>query len=358
MAEDLGEKTEMPSARRLREARGRGQVAKSQDLGSAIDLVGGFIALMILGGSIVAGLSGLLRYLLDDRNSGAAMDLSSLDGALRLTAVQLAVITGPFLLVMFAVSFFGQFVQVGWLFTLQPLQPKLDRLNPMSGLSRLFSRRNAMKTAVGVVKMSIIGTIGVLIVRSHTAEIASLSRLGAAAAFMLMGRILADLCIWMLAVMLVMGIVDFVYQRWQHTKDLKMTKQEVKDELRSMEGDVETKGRRLRMARQIALQRIRQSVPKADVVVTNPTHFAVALKYDADEMAAPKVVAKGADFMAFRIREIAAANGIPIVEKPPLARALYAEVDVGRAISPEFYEAVAEILAYVYRLEGRQPKAA
>lgn len=358
MAEDLGEKTEMPSARRLREARGRGQIAKSQDLGSAIDLAGGFIALMVLGGSIVAGLSGLLRYLLDDRTSGVATDMAALDGALRLSGVRLVTIAGPFLLVMCVVSFFGQFVQVGWLFTLQPLQPKLDRLNPMSGLSRLFSRRNAVKTLAGVLKMSISGTIGVLIVCSHTAEIASLSRLGAAAAFMLMGRIVADLCIWMLAVMLVLGIVDYVFQRWQHTRDLKMTKQEVKDELRSMEGDVETKGRRLRMARQIALQRIKQAVPKADVVVTNPTHFAVALQYDAQSMAAPRVVAKGADFMAFRIREIAVASGIPIVEKPPLARALYAGVDVGRAISPEFYEAVAEVLAYVYRLEGRQPTAA
>lgn len=358
MAEELGEKTEMPTSRRLREARGRGQIAKSQDFGSAVDLVGGFIALMLLGGSIVGGLSTLLRYLLDDRSSGVAMDMTSLDGALRLSGVQLVVIAGPFLLIMFVVSFFAQFVQVGWLFTLQPLQPKLDRLNPMSGLSRLFSRRNAVKTAVGVVKMSIIGAVGVLIVRSHMVEIAALSRLGAAAAFMVMGRIVADLCIWMLAVMLVIGIVDFIYQRWQHTRDLKMTKQEVKDELRSMEGDVETKGRRLRMARQIALQRIKSAVPKADVVVTNPTHFAVALQYDSEKMAAPKVVAKGADFMAFRIREIAAANGIPIVEKPPLARALYAEVDVGRVISPEFYEAVAEILAYVYRLEGRQPQAA
>jgi flagellar biosynthetic protein FlhB len=358
MAEDLGDKTEMPTSRRRREARGRGQIAKSQDFGSAVDLAGGFIALLLLGGSIVGGLTALLRYVLDDRTSGAAMDPASLDGVLRLAAVQLAVITGPFLLVMFAISYFAQFMQVGWLFTLQPLQPKLSRLNPVTGLSRLFSRRNAVKTAVGAAKMIVIGAVGIIVVRSHMAEIAALPRLTAAAAFMVTGQIIADMCIWMLAIMLIIGITDFIYQRWQHTKDLKMTKQEIKDEFRSMEGDVETKGRRLRMARQIALQRVKQAVPKADVVVTNPTHFAVALQYDPENMAAPKVVAKGADFMAFRIREIAAASGIPIVEKPPLARALYAEVDIGRSISPEFYEAVAEILAYVYRLQGKQGAAA
>jgi flagellar biosynthetic protein FlhB len=358
LAEDLGDKTEMPTSRRRREARGRGQVAKSPDFGSAVDLTGGFLALVLMGGSIVAGLTSLLRYLLDDRTSGHAVDMASVDGAVRLAGVQLVVIAGPFMLVMFAISYFAQFMQVGWLFTLTPIQPKLDRLNPMSGVSRLFSRRNAVKTAVGVAKMTVLATVGVMVVRSHMGEIAALPRLTAGAAFLFMGKIIADLCIWMLAIMLVIGITDYLYQRWQHTKDMKMTKQEVKDEFRSMEGDVETKGRRLRMARQIALQRIKQSVPKADVVVTNPTHFAVALQYDPKGMAAPKVVAKGADFMAFRIREIAAANGIPIVEKPPLARALYAEVDVGRTISPEFYEAVAEILAYVYRLQGKAPVAA
>jgi len=276
----------------------------------------------------------------------------------RFAGLRLVMIAGPFLVAMFVVSYLGQFVQIGWLLSLTPIQPKLDRLNPISGFARLFSKRNAVKTGIGVLKLAVIGLVGTLIIQSHTTEIAALPRLTAVAAFMVMGEIIADMCLWMLAIMLIIGIVDFVYQRVQHTKDLKMTKQQVKDEMRSMEGDLETKGRRLRMARQIALQRIRQTVPKADVIVTNPTHFAVALQYDGENMSAPKVVAKGADFLAFRIREIAVANGIPIVEKPPLARALYAEVAIGKAISPEFYEAVAEILAYVYRLEGRVPVAA
>ncbi len=358
MAEELGERTELPTARRRREARNRGQVAKSQDFGSAIDLIGGFLALVLLGGTIIGGMTTLLRHLLDDGRSGPAFDAAALDGSVRVAAYQFLVTAAPFVALMFVVSLLAQFVQVGWAPTLQPLQPKLDRLNPISGTARLFSRRNLVKTLVGIAKILVIGAVGVVIVMRHTAEIASLARLEAFAAFMVMGRIIGDMCLWMLAVMLLIGLVDLAYQRWQHTRDLKMTKQEVKDELRSMEGDAEIKGRRLRMARQIALQRIRQAVPKADVVVTNPTHFAVALEYNAEEMAAPRVVAKGADFLAFRIREIAAANRIPIIEKPALARALYAEVEVGRMVSPEFYEAVAEILAYVYRLEGRQPAAA
>lgn len=356
MAEELGERTELPTARRRGQARGRGQIAKSTDLGSAIDLAGAFILLAILGSSIVGGLAALTRTLLDSSVSGTAAP-ETIQSTLRFAAIQTALIAAPFMLLMCVVAAFAQFLQVGWLFTLEPLAPKLNKLNPVTGLKRLFSRRSLVKTGLGILKLSVLVMVAWLVVAGHTGEIASLPRLHAVAAFMVMGRIIVDLCLWMLAVMLIIGIIDFIYQRWQHTRDLKMTKQEVKDELRSMEGDMETKGRRLRMARQIALQRIQQSVPRADVVVTNPTHFAVALEYDPETMAAPKVVAKGADFLAFRIREIAAAHRVPIIERPPLARALYAEVDVGRAISPELYEAVAEILAYVYRLEGRAAPA-
>lgn len=355
MAEELGEKTEAPTARRRSEARNRGQVAKSQDFGSAIDLIGAFIALAIMGGSIVTGLAALMAGLLDSAVSGPGHSLGAVDTSLRTTAAQTVTIVGPFLLVMFFVAYLSQFVQVGWLLTLKPLQPKLDRLDPVKGVKRLISRRNLVKSLIGILKLAILGAIAYTIAGTHTGELASLPRLTAVAAAAVLGRMLIDLCLWMLAAMLILGLIDFAYQRFQHTKDLKMTKQEVKEEMRSMEGDLETKGRRLRMAREIALQRIRQAVPKADVVVTNPTHFAVALQYDGETMAAPKVVAKGADFLAFRIRELAAAHGVPIVERPPLARALYHHVDVGRTIDPEHYEAVAEILAYVYRLKGKLP---
>ncbi|MEC9374435.1 MAG: EscU/YscU/HrcU family type III secretion system export apparatus switch protein, partial [Planctomycetota bacterium] len=166
-------------------------------------------------------------------------------------------------------------------------------------------------------------------------------------------RIMMDLIIWTLLALILIGVIDRAYQKWQHTKDLRMTKQEVKEERKSTEGDLAMKARRLRFGRELIRQQIAANVPKADVVVTNPTHFAVALKYDSDSMRAPRVIAKGADQLAIQIRLVAVRHSIPIVERPPLARALYHNVEVGREIPADLYEAVAELLAYVYRLEGR-----
>jgi flagellar biosynthetic protein FlhB len=187
-------------------------------------------------------------------------------------------------------------------------------------------------------------------------KIVGLPALDATQGLMVIARMLLALAIWLAAILLLIGLIDWLYQRWQHTQDLRMTRQQVKDERRSMEGDPQIKGRRFRMMREILMQQIQQQVPLADVVVTNPTHFAVALRYDADKMRAPRVVAKGADYMAQRIRLVAAGAGVPIIERPPLARGLYYGVDVGHDISSEYYEAVAEILAYVYRLEGAQQR--
>lgn len=353
MAEELGERTEQPTARRRGEARNRGQVAKSQDLGSAIDLLGALLMLIFLGAPLAASLAGVLRYLLDARASGHGLGGDEVAGYTWWAAVQALTAMAPLLLVAVIVSALAQFVQVGWLLTAYPLKPKLEKLSPLKGVQRLFSKRSAVKAGVGVVKLVIIATVAIIIIIRNFESAAALPLLEVAGAAALIGKLLLELAAWMLALMLVVGIVDLLYQRWQQTQDMKMTKQEVKDEHRAMEGDVDTKGRRLRMARQLLLQRMQQTVPTADVIVTNPTHFAVALKYDGDRMRAPRVVAKGTDEVAIRIRQIAAVHGVPIVEKPPLARALYYNVDVGREVSPQFYEAVAEVLAYVYRLAGK-----
>jgi flagellar biosynthetic protein FlhB len=354
MAEELGERTEAPTARRLSEARNDGQIAKSPELGATIDLIGGLLALVFLGSWLVRGSAELLRHLLDARSSGSFTRWEDVEPVLWWSAKQGAMVVVPFLGVAFAASYLAQFVQVGWLLTLNPLRPKLSRLNPAAGVKRIVGRRNVIKTALNLVKLAIMLSVAYAIVLRNASAIATIPLLDVLPAMALMGKVVMDLCVWLLAVMLVIALADYAFQRWQHTQELKMTKQQIKDELRSMEGDMETKGRRLRLARQMALQRLQMTVPKADVVITNPTHFSVALEYDAAKMAAPRVVAKGADFMAFRIREIATANRIPIVEKPPLARALYADVPVGRQVSPEFYEAVAEVLAYVYRLENKR----
>lgn len=353
MAEELGEKTELPTQRKRDDTRQKGQTAKSPDLGAGIDLVGGFLLLLFLGSFLFAGLGGIVRYVLDDRASGAAFQAGKIQELILWCASHGGMLAAPFLLITFAVTLLAQFIQVGWLFTLQPLEPKLDKLNPLSGIKRILGPRNAVKTAVSIVKLVVVGTVAFALIIDEWDKIAQLAVLDVQAGYAAMLDILIRILTWVLALLLIIGIVDYAYQRWQQTQDLKMTKREVKDEHRSMDGDQEIKGRRLRMARQMALQRLKQSVPKADVIVTNPTHFSVALQYDPKTMAAPKVVAKGADLMAFRIREIAAAHRIPIVERPPLARALYAGVPVGKTISAEHYEAVAEILAYVYRLQNK-----
>jgi flagellar biosynthesis protein FlhB len=353
VAEELGERTELPTGKRLQEARGRGQVAKSQDLSAAVDLIGGVILIATLGGSAVAALAVLMRQVLDGQAPGSDLDAGSIRATLTWAGAHTGRIAAPALGLMFLVSFLAQVGQIGWHITTDPLRPKLERLNPASGLKKLFNTRNLVKTLLNSLKLALIATVATILIRSFLPSIAALPLLEMGPAMFKTLQLAAQLAAVLLAILLMLGLADYLYQRWQHTRDLRMTKQEVKEERRSMEGDPEIKARRFRMAREIAMHRIQQSVPTADVIVTNPTHFAVALRYDSGNMHAPKVVAKGADFLALHIRQIGAAHAVPIVERPPLARGLYWGVEVGREIAPEFYEAVAEVLAYVYRLKGK-----
>jgi flagellar biosynthetic protein FlhB len=223
----------------------------------------------------------------------------------------------------------------------QALEPKFDRLNPVQGLQNLYGRKNMVRSGLNIVKLLIVCCVGYAYLSRCVAEIAMLPVLELKGMLAVAGELMLHLVMWLLALLLVLGVADFMFQKWQHTQELKMTKQEVQDERRSMDGDPQIKGRRLR----------NKAVPNANVVVTNPTHFSVALQYDQGSMAAPRVVAKGVDHMALRIRQVAMIHKVPIVERPPLARALYAEVEVGQEINEELYQAVAEVLAYVYRLE-------
>jgi flagellar biosynthetic protein FlhB len=353
MAEELGERTELPTGRKLGEARSRGQVARSPDLSGAIDLGGAVLLLLVFGSGLVSGLAAVMRKLLEEGGGSEGLNIDSVAPTVLWAGIQSARILAPLLLAVMVISYVAQFIQVGWLFTTAPLIPKFDRLNPVNGLQRLFGKRNLVKTLVNAVKLAIVSAVALAIIRRDMDRIVAMPMLEAAASAALTGKMMLELTIWLAILLILIGFVDWFYQRWQHTQDLKMTRQEVKDERRSSDGDPDVKSRRLRMARDIALQKIKQAVPKADVIVTNPTHFSVALRYDQGVMRAPKLVAKGADFMAFRIREVAIASGVPIVERPPLARALFYGVEEGQEIPPEHYQAVAEILAYVYRLEGK-----
>jgi flagellar biosynthesis protein FlhB len=353
MADDMGEKTEQPTSRRRSQSRSQGQVAKSADLSAAIDLGGGVLLLVALGGGLLSAMADLLRRALEGQAGGSPVRIDSIKPAMMWAMGMGARALLPMLLLMFVIAAAAQFMQVGWLFTTRPLQPKFDKLNPAAGAKKLFNKRAAVKTAVNTLKMAVIVLVAWMVLRGQVAKIVSLPLMEMRQGFYAMGRLVLELALWLLAVLLLIGIIDWTYQRWQHTQDLKMTKQEVKDERRAMEGDPEIKARRMRMGMEIAMQRLQHSVPEADVIVTNPTHFSIAIKYDQATMRAPVVTAKGADFLAFKIRHLAIMNGVPIVERPPLARALYAGVDEGQEVHAEHYEAVAEVLAYVYRLEGK-----
>jgi flagellar biosynthetic protein FlhB len=244
--------------------------------------------------------------------------------------------------------------QVGFVVTTKPLEIDLTKLSPLKGLKNIFSMRGWTRLVMSVGKVAIIGYVASYFIYSHRFEIIKLAELPLSPGMIASWHLVFKLAIWIGAVLLIMAVADYAYQRWQHTSDLKMTKQEIKEEMKNMDGDPMIKQRRARVAKQLAMQRTAAAVPNADVIVTNPTHFAVALRYDAATMRSPKVIAKGADLMAFRIRQIAMLNNIPLVERKELARGLFRGVEVGQEVPPEFYSAVAEILAYVYRLNNKQ----
>lgn len=356
MAEELGERTEDPTPRRLHEARERGQVARSVDFSAALELVLGILLLVLAGGLGITLLARVMRQTLEGSAPGSE------GGAIESTrelSVWIAshgmVALVPVLAVAFGIALAAQIAQVGVHITTQPLEPKFDRLDPVKGIKRvLFSKQTLGKTLVQILKLAIVTAILWPVLAGAWGRLVSLPRLSLVGVLAEVGDLLVTILLWLLPLLLVAGVIDLVFQRWKHHKDLRMTRQEVERERKDMDGSPELKSRRLQMARKIALQRIGSAVPQADVVVTNPTHYAVALKYDQESMRAPRVVAKGTDDLAWRIRELAVLHEIPVVERPPLARALYATIEPGREIRPEHYEAVAEVLAFVYRLNRQK----
>jgi len=354
MAEDLGERTEEPTAKRRSEARQEGQVAMSQDLGGALMLIVGTAVVAIGAWWMLTEGARVIGVVLRSDDVVNPLDPRGLRTMVMYVGTGAARILVPVLIAAWIAAYLSYFGQVGWLFTMKALQPKLSKLNPLAGFKRLFGYSGLVKAGIAVLKVGIVSLVAALTVMQYAERIAVVAYLPVLACLATAGALLLQLAIRILAVLLVLGIIDYAYQRWKHKQDLRMTKQQVKDELKQTEGDPSVKRRRFRMQQQIAMQRINAAVPRADVVVTNPEHIAVAIRYDAERMNAPTVIAKGADYLAMRIRQLALRHGIPVVERKPLARALYKEVAVGQEIPPDFYSAVAEVLAYVYRLSGRR----
>ncbi len=351
MAEENGDKTEAPTPRRRQEAQEQGNVARSADLTAAMLLVGITILISMSGARIIDALrklveSGLAGHL----TLNNVRDLSPL--VVGTTSLIIRAML-PMLLGTMLIAIFANWLQVGFHPNLKKLQPKFP-FNPIAGVKKLFGGgRGPVQMGMNILKLILVSFIAYSAVSGKIGTIVGVANLDVLQIFALCGGIVYDITLRIGIVLLILAILDFSYQKWKHEQDLKMTKQEVKDEMKRMDGDPKIKARRRQIQMQQAMKRIKSTVPTADVIVTNPTHFAIALKYDADKMNAPRVVAKGADFLAFRIRELAVEHGIPIIERPPLARALYKLCEVGQEIPEEFYSVVAEILAYVYELSGK-----
>lgn len=351
MAEDLGEKSEQATPKRKQDARDEGNVAKSADLSGALLLLGATIGLWLLTGPMLGWGRDTLEQLL---SFGGAGDPYRADDVWALLAHVGAItirIAAPVLILVWIVALLGNVAQIGILFSPKGLEPKLSKINPLAGFKRIFSMTSVVKASIDSSKVAVVIVIGLLTVAQYKSEIVVLPQLEMRTGMVAIGWMLLDLMLRVVAVLLVLGIIDLIWQIHKHQKDLKMTKQQVKDELKQTEGDPDIKRRRMRMAQMLSAQRINSAVPKADVIVTNPEHISVAIQYDPDSMRAPKVVAKGADYLAMRIRQIARQHHIPVVERKPLARALYKEVGINQEVPEHLYVAVAEILAYVYKLK-------
>ncbi len=345
------EKTEEATPKRKSDARNKGQVAKSVEINSAFIILAAFLALKVISPLIYLELSNYMRSMFSTlfRSDFTITEAHVLFIDFAIIFLKAAL---PVMMVILIISLAANMIQVGFHFTLEPIMPKLEKLNPLTGFQRLFSKRSLVELVKSFIKIGVVGYFIYQFILKETMELPKLINLELIESLQLAGGLILELAFQIGAVILVLAVIDYFYQWWQHNESLKMSKQEIKEEFKQSEGNPQIKGKIKERQRAMAMQRMMQEIPKASVVVTNPTHYAVALKYEKD-MTAPVVVAKGQDFLAQRIKEAAKKHGVAIVENKPLARSLYSATDICEAVPPELYQAIAEVLAYVYRLKKR-----
>lgn len=349
-----GEKTEKATLKKRRDARERGQVFRSMEINSAIVLLASFTMLKIIFPTILENLQKTYIGFLD--GSISIDQAFSYEGIRKLgmnVGWSIAVTIGPFLLVTMVAGLVANYGQVGFLFTTKTLNPNLSRINPLEGFKRIFSKRTLVEFAKSIIKLAIIGGVVYTEMKKSFGQITLWYAVDIWRGVSLIGDNAYSIALKTAIILLVFAVLDFGYQWWQYEVDLRMTKQEIKDEYKLMEGDPQVRSRIRGKQRELGMRRMMQEIPKADVVITNPTHYAVALSYDPDKHDAPVVIAKGQDYMALKIKEIARKNNVVITENKPLAQALYHSTDVGQGIPAELFHAVAEVLAFVYDLKGK-----
>ena len=343
-----GEKTEEPTPKRKREAREEGQVAKSQELSQAFTLLAGFLVLFFFFSNIMFSLEKYTRELLSFNSVPviSSGDFINMIGENLLFLVQVAM---PVMGAVAVVGIVINFIQVGPLFTAKSMQPKFSNIDPFKGLKNIFSLKTLIELLKSLLKAAGIVIISYFIIRQSWSQLIALPNMGLRSALVFMGNLIFRVGISIIIFLIALGVADFAYQRWEHYRNLKMSKYEVKQERKEQEGDPQLKSKRKEKQRQMSLNRMMTAMEEADVVITNPTHIAVALKYEFEDMEAPLLVAKGEGYVAQKIKEKAEEFEIEIVEDKPLARALNKTTEIGQQIPEDLYQAVAEILAFIYR---------
>jgi len=354
--ESFQDKTEQATPKKKEDARKKGQVAKSKEVSSVAILAAGVIYMYFNAGNLTEKLGGNLRQTFSSIPRIASGDLGL--AAYISSAIQgFLVMMLPILILLVVVSLAANLLQTGFIMTVEPLTPELSKIDPIKGFGKLFSKRSFAELLKSILKIIIVGWAAFSVLKNDYSQLIPLMYQDNFQIMAMLGHISLKVLTRCCYVILVLAVLDYVFQKWEFEQNLKMTKQEVKDEFKQSEGDPMIKSRIRSIQREMARRRMMKEVPKADVVITNPTHFAVALVYKPGEkMTAPKIIAKGADRIALKIKELAKEHNIPIVENKPLAQNLY-KLELGQEVPPEFYQAVAEILAYVYGLKKKKANA-
>ena len=353
-----GEKTEPATQKKLDDARKEGQVAKSREIANGLGLLSLFLVLKFwvghMGIQMMEVFPGVYNRIPDVATFWyGQMPETDVKFVFRQMVFEVLIIIAPILVIGFLVAFLSDVVQVKWRPTLKPLMPKFSKLNPIKGFKKFFSVNALVELIKSIAKIGLIIYICYGYLKDKWVYVLNLYDVGLMQALNIAADVVTDLGIRISAIYMILALADFAYQRIKFKNDMKMTKQEIKEEYKQQEGDPQIKGKIRQKMSEVSRRRMMQDLPKADVVITNPTHYAVAIRYDPEVADAPVVIAKGEDYLAARIKEVARENKIEIVENKPLARMLYANVDVGQTVPPELYQAVADVLAFVYHLQGK-----
>ena len=347
------EKSEPATPKRLQEMREKGQVAKSREVPSVAVLIASLLVFYFLGSTMFKQLMDLMQWVFTSSGSLQIKEANIQWLLIELLGRGLKVLA-PLLIALVAMGLVSNYLQVGFLFSFQSIVPKFSKLDPLKGFAKMFSKQTLVELVKNIFKVMIVGCVAYFTVKGELNHIVPLMDMEVWSILSYIGGVCFKIMLRTCWVLVVLALLDYVFQRWDFQQEAKMSKQEVKDEFKQREGDPLIRSRVRQAQKEMAKRRMMESVPKADVVITNPSHLAIALEYNAQQMTAPKVIAKGTRLMAERIKEIARQNQVPIMENKPLAKALFGSVEIGQEIPMVFYKAVAEILSYVYRLKNKR----